>query len=226
VASSCAVLLAPSELLAELSGRFADPGAELLTFTEKEALRALEVIGERRPAVVMLESQFATTPRGAALVKRITADPSLAGCEVRVVSRDRDDGQASARKASESGGPGAVATATAPAGPAQPLDRRGTRRAPRVKITGTLTVVIDGNPATVVDLSIIGAQVLSPTILKPNQRVRVAFGEAQGGMKINAGVAWAAFEIPRAMAPRYRAGLEFFNADPGSLDALCARYKG
>ena len=41
-------------------------------------------------------------------------------------------------------------------------------------------VAIDGNTATLVDLSIIGAQVVSPTILKPNQRLRMALAEGSG----------------------------------------------
>jgi hypothetical protein len=219
VPSICSVLLAASDLLPSLSARLADPETELLTFSDKEALRALEVIAERKPKLVWLERQFAATPRGAALVKRIMADPSLSACEVRMVSNDREDGAAAPSK------PAAPAGA-APAAPAsQALDHRGTRRAPRFQIAGTVTVTIEGNPATLVDLSTIGAQVISPTILKPNQRVRLAFADAEGGMKIACAVAWAAFEIPKGTGPRYRAGLEFTNADPAAIEAVIARHK-
>jgi hypothetical protein len=33
-----------------------------------------------------------------------------------------------------------------------------------------IEVTIDGNPAALINLSVVGAQVVSPTILKPNQR--------------------------------------------------------
>jgi hypothetical protein len=38
-------------------------------------------------------------------------------------------------------------------------------------------------------------------------------------------VAWASFEIPTGSGPRYRAGVEFFNADTSALDAFCARHR-
>ena len=40
-------------------------------------------------------------------------------------------------------------------------------------------MAVDGNPAALVDLSTVGAQVVSPTVLKPNQRVRVSFGDGK-----------------------------------------------
>ena len=39
---------------------------------------------------------------------------------------------------------------------------RGTRRAQRVKIVDGVEVLIDGSPATLIDLSVVGAQVVSP----------------------------------------------------------------
>ena len=100
----------------------------------------------------------------------------------------------------------------APPVPAAPLDQRGTRRAPRFKIVENVEVLVDGNPAVLVDLSVVGAQVVSPTILKPNQRVRMSLPDTSRPLRFSAGVAWAAFEMPKD-GPRYRAGIEFFDAD-------------
>lgn len=203
------MLIASSELLPELKerGEFGD----VLAFSDAEALRALDVITRQRPTVVALEQLFAATSRGAALINRIKADPALTACEIRIVTQD----------ASPQSGEGAAATATtAPATmaevPASPLDLRGTRRAPRVAIADGVGVLIDGNPASLVNLSAVGAQVVSLTILKPNQRVRVTLPDAGRPIRINAAVAWAAFEMPKA-GPRYRAGIEFFDGD---VDAL------
>ena len=63
--------------------------------------------------------------------------------------------------------------------PKPALDVRGTRRAPRIRIKDGVEVAVDGNPAALVDLSTVGAQVVSPTVLKPNQRVRVTIGEGK-----------------------------------------------
>jgi hypothetical protein len=47
-------------------------------------------------------------------------------------------------------------------------------------------VAIDGNVATLIDLSIIGAQVVSQTILKPNQRVRMSIGDTSRPVRFGA----------------------------------------
>ncbi len=77
--------------------------------------------------------------------------------------------------------------------------------------------MIDGNPAALINLSVVGAQVVSPTILKPNQRVRMTLPDSEGPIRVLAGVAWAAFEMPKS-GPVYRAGIEFYDAETGSLD--------
>ena len=83
--------------------------------------------------------------------------------------------------------------------------------------------MVDGNAATLVDLSTVGAQVVSPTMLKPNQRVRMALHRRRTArVRFNAAVAWASFEIPPKSGPRYRAGIEFVDADGAAVDAFCA----
>jgi hypothetical protein len=67
--------------------------------------------------------------------------------------------------------------------------------------------------------------VLTPTVLKPNQRIRMALPEDSGAIRFNAAVAWAKFEIPPQSGPRYRAGLEFIDANANALDAYCAKHK-
>jgi hypothetical protein len=118
-----------------------------------------------------------------------------------------------------------VVPAVAPAAPVAPLDQRGTRRAPRFRIAAKVEIQVDGHPATLVDLSTVGAQVVSVGALKPNQRVRITMGDAKVSLRFNAAVAWAKFEIPPGSGPRYRAGLDFVDADHKSVDAFCARHK-
>ena len=71
----------------------------MLAFADVEALRALEVITKRRPEIVALERLFAATPRGAALINRIKADPSLQQSDIRVVSLETDFSRLSTRTA-------------------------------------------------------------------------------------------------------------------------------
>ena len=212
------VLIASAEHLAGFRERPEFAGAD--AFTDAEALRALDAISRKRPELVALDRLFAATSRGAALINRIKADPSLGGCEIRVVSHDSDYSRVSARRPAEGAPtPAAVAVAEAPApAPPAPLDQRGTRRAPRFKLRESIEVTVDGNPAVLVDVSVIGAQVVSQSILKPNQRVRMSLPQTPRPIRFSAGVAWAAFEMPKGKpTPHYRAGVEFFDADTDAI---------
>jgi hypothetical protein len=211
------ILIAAPEHLQALMEREEFSGAQ--AFRAQEALRALEVITRKRPDVVALERMFAATTRGAALINRIKADPKLSTCEIRIVAHDSEYSRVPA-SAPAPAADGAAVAVVAPAAAVAPLDQRGTRRAPRVRIVDGVEVVIDGNVATLIDLSVIGAQVVSPTILKPNQRVRVSMGEGNKALRISAAVAWASFELA-ATGPRYRAGLEFFDADANAVERFC-----
>jgi hypothetical protein len=208
------VLIAAPEHLAALKEHgFADA----LAFSDADALKALEAITRDKPRAVVLEKLFAATSRGAALIKRIKADPALSGCEIKIVAHD---GKPLTAKKKKEGEP--APAAAVPAAP--PLDQRGTRRAPRFIVAKGIEVTIDGNPAALINVSVVGAQVVSPTILKPNQRVRMTLPDAEGPIRLMAGVAWAAFEMPKS-GPVYRAGIEFFDAEAGNLDRFIDKNK-
>lgn len=218
--SECTVLIAAADLLPVLGDRAQVAGAELLAFADTEALRALDAIITRRPAVIALERRFAATSRGTALVNRIKADPSLVGSEVRIVGGDTPSSSPVTSQPEADFPPiGAAAVA-----PAAPLDAHGTRRAPRYAITNAAGLLIDGNPSTLVNLSVSGAQVLSSTVLRPNQRVRVAIANEAGMLRANGTIAWASFEIPPGVTPRYRAGIAFVSADTDALQAFCLKH--
>jgi hypothetical protein len=225
VTDSSIVIIAASDLLATLKERTGDVNGEVLTFSDSDALGALEVITKRRPRVVVLERLFAATPRGAALINRIKADPSLVESEIRVISHDSDYIRVSPRKPTK-GTPTQSPSAMAPAAmTAPPLDQRGTRRAPRFNIAAQVEINVDGNAATLVDLSSVGAQVVTDSPLKPNQRVRMALSDPVGVLRFNASVAWARFEILPGNGPQYRAGLDFVDADGQAVDGFCGRHK-
>ena len=203
--SSRIVLIGPSDALPGLQERL-DQNAEVQTFTESEALEALDHIIRTKPAVIALQDEFSATSRGSALINRIKDDPNLAACEVRVLARDAKPRRAAAKRGGASTGGAAVAVDEQPK-PA--LDVKGTRRAPRIRIKDGIEVAVDGTPAALVDLSTVGAQVVSPTVLKPNQRVRLVFGEGKAAIRCSGAIAWAAFEMPKGMPTRYRAGIDF-----------------
>ena len=211
----CTVVIAAPDRLPPLEIRASADGGEVLKFTDTEALRALEAITSRRPTVVALEQRFAATPRGAALINRIKADPALAQTEIRVVSADPSD----AAGVTE-------ATIVAPAERPAPalLDQAGTREAPRHLIAPGVEIMIERNAATLIDLSMGGAQVSSVTVLKPNQRLRVTMTDDHATLRISAVIAWATFEMVPKAGPRYRAGMRFLDAEAAAVEAFARRH--
>jgi len=206
------------DALPALHGRL-DPGAEVQTFTDSEALEALDHIIRTKPGVVAMQDEFSATSRGTALINRIKDDPSLAACEVRVLARDSEMSRVAVKR-----GHGGAAVAVDEPAPA--LDQRGTRRAVRVRIKDGIDVAVDGNPAALVDLSMVGAQVVSPTVLKPNQRVRVVMGDGKAAVRCSGAIAWAAFEMPKGMPTRYRAGIDWgLTADGPAIEAFAQKNK-
>jgi CheY-like chemotaxis protein len=226
---SATVLIAAAEHIASLKER--EELVDTVMFSDAEALKALDLITRQRPKVVLLDRLFADTSRGTALINRIKADPSLVKCEIRIVEDDRSYSQVPLQRA-ESGGPtggsgsgaAGIVVEDIPSPPSTALDQIGTRNAPRFKVVDGIEVEIDGNPATLVNLSVSGAQVISPTILKPNQRVRFIMS-TKPPIRLKAAVAWASFEIPKGSA-RYRAGIQLFGADPAAMMRFIDRHKG
>jgi hypothetical protein len=204
------VLIGASDLLPGLRERAGTINGEVLTFADADALSALEAITKRRPGVVALERMFAVTPRGAALINRIKADPALRQSEIRVLAHDSDYLRIVPR----------TPPPTAPS-----LDQRGTRRAPRSKMAANVTAQVDGKAATLIDLSTVGAQLVSPAALKPSQMVAVVLPNNGAGIRFTAAVVWTSFEIPPNSGPRYRAGLDFQDADADAVGAFCQRHK-
>ena len=218
---SATILIAASEYLPALKAH--DDFGDAMTFADTDVLPALEAITRERPDVVALERAFATTPRGGALVNRIKADPALTACQIRIVTH-----VPSAPAAAEPSEPEVVVipVAVETSDPTEEpghdeavvaLDQHGTRRAPRFAMREGHEITIDGNVAAMLDLSIGGAQVLSPIVLKPNQRVRLGLPGQGAPLRLRAAVAWARFEMPSGVA-RYRAGLQFIGADAVTIE--------
>ena len=77
-----------------------------------------------------------------------------------------------------------------------------------------------------IDLSTTGAQVISPTVLRPNQKVRITIPIDDLTMRFRGAIAWAKFELPKPNdSPRYRAGVDFADADATALDEFVLKIK-
>jgi hypothetical protein len=232
--SAAAVVIGSAELLPALVSR-AGLGESALTFSDAEPLQALQAITDRQPRLVVLERLFAATSRGAALINRLKSDPSLPELEIRVLSHTGDYLRIIARPApaivgasAAAGGGSSSESSARRSEPERPLDWRGTRREPRYRARPGVEIQLDGNPVTLIDVSIIGAQVLSPAALRPDQRVRLTVPRDEGPLRFRGMVAWARFELPKAgerRGPHYRAGVEFLDADRELMDAFCQEHQ-
>lgn len=214
------VLIGPADSLPGLQERL-DPAADIQSFSDTEALEALDHIIRTKPVVVAMQDEFADSSRGQALINRIKDDKALADVEVRVMAKNAAQNRVAVKR-------GAAGSATAAVAEEEPkeLDKKGTRRAPRFRIKDGVEVAVDGNPAALIDLSTVGAQVVSATVLKPNQRVRVSMGDGKGAVKCAGAIAWAAFEMPKGMPTRYRAGIDWGITPEGpSVDAFSKKNK-
>lgn len=213
-----AVLIAAAGAHAVLRQRLSAEALELLTFSDTEVLKALEVISAKHPSVVVLERGFSTTARGVALIRRIKADPSL---EATVIQIESIEEPLPTTAAAQDEAMSAVVTAHTHKTSA--LDT-GTRRAPRFVPDETLEVQVDGARATLLDVSAVGAKLLTSNAVRPSQRVRVSLQDKSETIRFSASVVWASFEIPKDSGPRYRVGVDFVNPDTAKLESFIARH--
>jgi hypothetical protein len=98
-------------------------------------------------------------------------------------------------------------------------------RPPRLVLDHHAGLEVDHAPATLVNVSPNGAQVLSGAVLRPEQRVRlVLLSPAAPPLRMTATVRWSVLEIPNRR-PHYRAGVEFLNADAALLASFTAAHR-
>jgi hypothetical protein len=153
----------------------------------------------------VIEQAVAANGAGSTLMDRLHNERYLRGTEVRLLTPDRAADLMSS-------GPGDVDPQRWLRDLAHPLPPRPERRAPRVRAQADEQVLVDGQPVTLIDLSAVGAQVRSNTVLKPRQRIRVVLPPERGSVKAVGVVAWSTFEI--GPTPTYRAGVAFTRAIP------------
>jgi hypothetical protein len=204
------ILIAAPELIPALRERVGDTD-RVLTFADSEPLRAIEAICAERPPVIALERLFAASPRGAALISRIKGDPTLDASEIRILSHDSSYQRVSPRR-------GTLPPPKAKTKPAQQFDR-GTRRAPRFSMREGVEAAVNGEPARLIDLSVIGVQLIGPESLRSKHAATVTLGPAGSSVAASGTVVWARVELSRR-GPAARVGIEFAEPDTAAIGAF------
>lgn len=187
----------------------------VLYFSHSNLISAFESIRAHQPAVVALEGQFALTPEGRAFAERLQG-LAVPGMGVHLLTFA--NGAWSSSVLSEA--PVSVAV------PSAPISAINTRRVPRFAVVNALSMRIEGETTSLVNMSVMGAQVLSMPPLRPNQKLKITLpDEGKAPVAVLACVAWSSFEMPaNAPRPHYRAGMEFTDAAASVLEDFCKRF--
>lgn len=190
-------------------------------FTAGNLAGAMESIRTCQPKLVAVDALWAQTPPGAAFIGRVE-ELAIAEGDIRLIARLEGRWVTTPRRS----GPGvvtapgptvagvsapAVVAASAPAVVAAKIV--GTRRAPRFLVRDPLNAVVENGAASLVDISVLGAQVVSQPVLRPNQKIKIALPDTGDMLHVMAHVAWSTFEKPKLVTDaQYRAGIEFTGA--------------
>jgi hypothetical protein len=108
---------------------------------------------------------------------------------------------------------------------AEPVQYSPARQARRLKMREGIEVTLDGSGSSLVDMSSIGAQVLSSLALRPNRVVKMTLRGGESALAGKVRVMWARFEQPQGTAAaQYRVGVKFTDLEPKAVDGFMERH--
>lgn len=216
MAIATSVVIVRPEHLVSIKKRLSDADF-VAVFSETEWLQVENSILARPPEVLVMQSGFASTSRGATLVSALKNQPREHGTALRVFIEDEVKAPLILTETD-------LPPADALLETSRPLDRAGTRQAARYPMKRR-EIVVNGDRGQLIDLSVSGAQVQTPQRLRPLKVARVTITADEGDMKFQGTVAWA-IAVPGAGMIQYRAGIEFVNPDRKKLEAFCSKHGG
>src|SRR5262245_7531074 len=164
------------------------PG-RVMPFASSALASALASIQAYRPRTVAIDAIFAESPNGATFITQI--EPFM-GTGTSILLLIEQDGRwsgvprGSARARIQAPRPAvaapepriekpslqAVAAVSATAAAAQ-SEIASTRRAPRFLVRAPIDVTVESGEASLVDMSVLGAQIVSVPVLRPKQKIKV-----------------------------------------------------
>lgn len=219
-------------------------------FTPGSVGSAMEAVRTHKPRTVAIDAIFGQTPMGVAFMDRIDA-LSIDGSSIKFILEHEGRWITAARRGANAPAPetetpalkpkrkhsepppdietaspelvAAIAAAVEAGEPLAPLST--TRRAPRFAMQGTVDALVENGHANVIDMSALGAQLVSVPALRPNQRIMVSLQDDDISLNVIAQVAWSSFERPsKEIEPYYRAGIEFTGPAKDALEDYRQRH--
>ena len=224
-----AVVVADASRLAAIRESVQLPG-RLLHFNSGSVASAMESIRAYQANVVAVDAVFAQTPAGVAFIERVEA-LDMFGTAVKLIVQVEGRWIVAPRGAAVQ--PPLVAPVRqAPTAPkavvtAAPAAVSSTRRVPRFPVLEPLDAIVESGRASVVDLSVLGAQVVSVPVLRPRQKIKIGLPDNDDVVNVVAQVAWSTFErSPFEVEPHYRVGIEFAGDAQQVLEQYRLRHCG
>ncbi len=210
------VVVAQPERLAALRDRLPLPG-RVLRYSASNLASAFESVRANQPGLLVVDAPFAATPSGRAFIDRVTAILPKIVLQAAVFERGQWT-MASLQKDEPAPTVPSVRLVAVTAG----LD---TRRTPRFLIQDVTQALAEGAAIKMVDLSILGAQIISQPMMRPNQKVKIALPDSDSSLQLVATIAWSNYERPsKELEPHFRVGMEFTNAVREALEDYCRRH--
>ena len=100
------------------------------------------------------------------------------------------------------------------------------RQAARLRLAGSVQLLVDGVASILVDVSTLGALIVSPSTLRPNRTVRLLLPNSEGGFTCTGRIMWAQLEAPKGDRPaQYRSGIQFLDVQLGAMESFMARHR-
>src|SRR4051812_7260880 len=213
------VVVADPQRMAAIRDGMPTPG-RVLRYPTSNLSSVYESIRANQPGLLIIDSVFLQTPAGHGFVERIQqlALPKLV-LQGAVFDRGR----------------WMMAPIDAPPpAPAVPQNQRvvavrdtglETRRVPRFLVQDISEAMAEGTSIRVVNLSVLGAQIISQPVMRPSQKLKVGLPDASTTLHLTASVAWSVFEKqPTEPAPHFRVGMEFSDAAKEALEDYLKRH--
>jgi hypothetical protein len=229
--SDIAIIIADPTCMGAIRETASIPG-RMMPFGSNSLGSAMESVRAYRPKIVALDALVAQTPSGITFLDRVE-QLSIPKCKVLLLVEH--DGHWSTIPRGSAGNLPQARPAGAPAPskqvvatrPAAPAEIVSTRRVPRFLVKDSLDVTVESGCAHLVDISVLGAQVVSLPVLRPGQKIKVSLPDTDDTLNVIAQVAWSLFERTQLqIEPHYRVGLEFTDAAQQALEGYRQRHCG
>jgi hypothetical protein len=228
MASDLTIVVADVTRSAAIRSAMRLPG-RIVHFTNSNLALPLEAIRTQQPSVVAIDAVLMQTQQGLGFLKRVEG-LAIPGCTIQLIVRNSGTWTTTAhdvppaKDATPVVGAPTLASPSRSAIVAAPKTGTNTRRASRFAMASTLDAVVEGGQASLIDISVLGAQLVSQPVLRPGQTVKITLPDAGEILRLTANVAWSTFLQSKQGTAVYRAGVAFTDATQETLEDYCRRY--